>query len=36
MALRPRSQCQGLHMNNTVIPDGFERHFRQSPLTEVT
>ena len=21
-------------MNNTVIPDGFERHFRQSPLTD--
>ena len=21
-------------MNTTVIPDGFERHFRQSPLTD--
>src|SRR5437868_7687825 len=21
-------------MNNTVIPDGFERHFRQSPLSD--
>ena len=21
-------------MNNTVIPDGFEPHFRQSPLTD--
>jgi uncharacterized protein (TIGR00369 family) len=21
-------------LNNTVIPDGFERHFRQSPLTD--
>jgi hypothetical protein len=21
-------------MNNIVIPDGFERHFRQSPFTD--
>ena len=21
-------------MNNNVVPDGFERHFRQSPLTD--
>ena len=31
---RPRSQWGASRMNTTVIPDGFERHFRQSPLTD--